>query len=347
MKIPMHFGARGLFRMDAINVDTGEVRELAPWQDNLITDVGLNTFGGWKTSGGVAGDPDYNASSNSPTSFCWVGSGSTPPAFTDVLPAAFVARTQNKPNATERAVATAAPWYLGGRNVFQFAVGAAAGNLTEVGLDNGASTTSNTKYWMFSRALIKNAQGNPITVTVLPNEILQVTYETRTYIDTVAMKEFKVMDGATEVTVRMVPHDLPKAGSTAYWVNPLNTGRFIGFSSYAWGVSTVVNSPRAPTDLPPLNTPNANTWYGGTQVSPTTGQTFGPVDYPWGTHKKGWKQTLGVNVTPAAFTNLNAFYNLSTDHGFVFNGTFSPGLAKTADETLTLEWEITWGRYTP
>lgn len=347
MKIPLKVGVRGRFRLDAIDPD-GNVRELAPWQDNLVTDIGLNALAGWVTgSPGQTGDPDFNYNSSSLTQYCFVGSGSTPPTFGDTAPGAFVARAP-RGNTITKSSSTSAPWYTGGIAVYQFAVGAAAGNLSEVGLDNGQTGSSQGyKYWMFSRALIKNAAGDPITVTVLPTEILQVSYETRTYLDTDSIKEFKVMDGTTEITVRMRPHNLPNPATTAHFVNPDSSGYHTRFTDYAWGVAFISGSPRAPTDLPAVSNTNPTGWYGGTTVSQTTGQTFGPIKRAWGTWSRGWFQTLGVNTSPAALTNVNAFMTYSSANGFFFNGTFSPGLNKSADETLRFEWEVTWGRYVP
>ncbi|UYA98878.1 hypothetical protein IVIADoCa7_52 [Xanthomonas phage vB_Xar_IVIA-DoCa7] len=347
MKIPLKVGVRGRFRLDVIDPD-GNVRELAPWQDNLITDIGLNVLAGWVTgSPGQPGDPDFNYNSQSCTQYCFVGSGSTPPTVGDTQPGAFIARA-TRGDSIVKASSTTAPWYTGGIAVYQFAVGAAAGNLSEVGLDNGNTTTSQGyKYWMFSRALIKNAAGDPITVTVLPTEILQVSYETRTYLDTDALKEFKVMDGTTEITVRMRPHGLPDSSTTARFVNPDSSGYHTRFTDYAWGVAMVRNSPRAATDLAPVNNSNPTGWYGGTLISQTVGQTFGPIERAWGTWSRGWYQQLGVNTDPAALTGINAFFTYGGAHGLYFNGTFSPGLNKSADETLRFEWEVTWGRYVP
>lgn len=56
----------------------------------------------------------------------------------------------------------------------QFGQGAAAGNLSEVGV--GRSATD-----LFSRALIVDGGGNPTTITVLPDEYLTVVYELRRY----------------------------------------------------------------------------------------------------------------------------------------------------------------------
>jgi hypothetical protein len=65
------------------------------------------------------------------------------------------------------------PYYGYRRQLFQFAVGTAAGNLSEVGV--GWSTG------LFARALIVDSLGDPTTVTVLADEILLVLYEIQLY----------------------------------------------------------------------------------------------------------------------------------------------------------------------
>src|SRR5690606_8917143 len=68
---------------------------------------------------------------------------------------------------------SAAPYYTWMRKTFRFAAGVATGNLSEVGiswLTTGA---------LFSRALILDSGGLPTTITVLADEVVDVTYEFR------------------------------------------------------------------------------------------------------------------------------------------------------------------------
>ena len=62
------------------------------------------------------------------------------------------------------------------RSIVTFARGVAAGNLSEVGLFKNNNNVS-----AFARALIKDSSGNPTTITVLPDEVLTVTWEVRRY----------------------------------------------------------------------------------------------------------------------------------------------------------------------
>lgn len=65
------------------------------------------------------------------------------------------------------------PDFLFFRKIFQFDIGTCTGSFTELGL----SKASNSNY--FNRQLIKDAQGNPITLTCAADEGMRITVEVR------------------------------------------------------------------------------------------------------------------------------------------------------------------------
>lgn len=147
-------GVAGRYKFIAHKPD-GSSRDLTDWFDNLITDGGLERMG----TGGT-------------TEKCRVGSGNTTPNNTDTALVAQVAEADIY-SYTEGAD-TDTNLYAWRRIVYRFAVGAAAGNLSEVGVGWAGGA-------LFSRALIKDGVGNPTTITVLSDEILDVVYELRMY----------------------------------------------------------------------------------------------------------------------------------------------------------------------
>lgn len=156
-----HYGLEGHFRMVRRKADTGEVVGDTGWFPNLITNVGLNQLGtGEPWSGG-----------------CVVGTGNATPLPTDTTLQAFRARTITRTGIQEYPYSTTSPYWSGSVRGWRFAEGAAAGNLTEVGV----TWLTQTNPAVFSRALIKDALGNPTTLTVLSNEVLDVFYELRVY----------------------------------------------------------------------------------------------------------------------------------------------------------------------
>lgn len=156
-------GVRGLFKFDAVRPD-GRVRPLTGWFPNLITDIGLNRIG----SGG------YLAA-------CQVGTNNTAPTVNDSGLAGYRAGTTTQRSSSYSAT-TSAPYYGWKRITFRFGVGAASGNLAEVAIATGAAQSGSTN---FSRALILDEYGDPTTITVLSDEVLDVTYELRLYPDLV------------------------------------------------------------------------------------------------------------------------------------------------------------------
>ena len=155
---PFQLGLEGFYTMRVIRPD-GTCRHESTFS-NLILTQGLNRLG----TGGFGG-------------YVHVGSGSTAPLVTDTAMQSSVAVTNSHRN-TQVGIAAAAPYYGWSRRTYRFAEGVAAGNLSEVGI--GWGTGSN----LFSRALIKDSFGDPTTITVLSDEILDVSYEIRVYAPT-------------------------------------------------------------------------------------------------------------------------------------------------------------------
>ncbi|HOW46178.1 MAG TPA: hypothetical protein P5305_08830 [Rubrivivax sp.] len=146
----------GHFKMEAVRPD-GSRRFLAEF-DNLITDIGLERWG----TGAIIG-------------WCRAGSGSTEPSVGDTSLAIPVAATNNTVFNAYGAQASA-PYFGWYTTTYRFATGAAAGNISEVGI--GWESTGST---LWSRALVLDGEGEPTTVTVLSDEVLDVTYTLRLY----------------------------------------------------------------------------------------------------------------------------------------------------------------------
>lgn len=146
---------QGRFTLIAHKLD-GSSRVVADWFDNLILDNGLNRI---PVTGGMFDR-------------CCVGSGTAAASAGQTQMGALVASTTTitaSPEGNELASG-----YCWRRYTFRFGQGAAAGNLSEVGI--GLTDTD-----LFSRARIIDGSGNPTTVTVLNDEFLDVVYELRAY----------------------------------------------------------------------------------------------------------------------------------------------------------------------
>lgn len=303
--LKIHTTAAGRFLMEAFRVDAegnevpGSRRVAAKWFPNLITDNGLNRMGAAS---------DY-------LSVCMVGSGSTAPANTDTSLQSQVASTGTVNSTTTGN--NASPRYGWKRRTYRFAAGAAAGNLSEVGV--GYSTTE-----VFSRALILDGGGNPTTITVLADEVLDVSYELRFYISEADVPFSVDISGVTYACV----------------VRPSSINEAIGDQI---GDSISVNT---------FGRANGISAYETQTLGAVTGAPGGPefqVDwanssYSAGTFYRTTVVTAGLNQANTA-TGIGS---LRVDNTFCdWQMNFTPKIPKDATKVLTLNVRSSWGRHVP
>lgn len=290
----------GRIKCEAVRPD-GTRRVLADWFDNLILDQGLNRIG-----------------TGSFLDACQVGTGSTAPANSDTALVARVAGTTTI-QASATGTASSSPYYGYTQRTYRFAQGAAAGNLTEVGI--GWSTTGAT---LFSRALIKDGGGSPTTITVLSDEFLDVSYELRSYAPVGDSSVDVVISGTTYTfTIRA-----SNVTTATYWaprnqaISYQNDGGGLGAQSAYNGTIAAVTA-----------TPN------GSSASPTSVN----------------KLTYSNNSNQADFTvfwDLNAGNLSGGITALLFDSTLggfqmgvSPALAKTGTKLLSLTYRVSWARH--
>src|SRR5690554_4270179 len=130
------------------------------WVDNLITDLGL----------------DLIATNHSYMQVCAVGAGNAVPSVSDIQLDSFLVSTSNTTGRTQ-GINSTEPYAVWVIKTFRFNQGQAAGNISEVGIGPGVNQ-------LFSRALVLDGLGNPTSITVLPDEWLEVVYELTLEIDT-------------------------------------------------------------------------------------------------------------------------------------------------------------------
>lgn len=297
-------GMSGRYKLAAVNAETGEVREETPWFDNLITDAGLEHIG-----------------ANGVGTYCMVGSGSAAPAVTDTTLAARVAATSGVQTASD-VVATAAPWYVAQRRVYRFAVGVAAGNLTEVGI--GWSTTA-----VFSRTLIKDGGGNPTTLTVLPSEFLDVTYEFRLYCPE--------NDTPLSVTIGGTGYSGVIRAAYATNMGDWSPGHVLGN-----GMGSVTHDPVLLAYSGATLGAQTSAPTGASSSSSTGTSNFTLAAYVPGSKKRTITCTAGLNELNLA-GGINALLFQPLRAG-TFQMSFSPPIPKTSSQTLSLTFELSWGR---
>ncbi|MDH1660785.1 hypothetical protein N5E02_05070 [Stenotrophomonas sp. GD03777] len=299
--------AAGRFQIEAFRVDSegveipGSRRIAAEWFPNLITNAGLDRMG----SVG-----DYMSS-------CMVGSGNAAPAETDTALQARVASTSNINVQSNNS--NVSPRYGWRRRTFRFAAGAAAGNLSEVGV--GWTSTA-----VFSRALILDGSGNPTTITVLSDEVLDVTYELRFYISEADVNFNVDISGTTYACVAR-PANLGEDISTQIGTIEIcvNTqDRANGVRAFETQVLGAVTGQPAGPDASPL--------------------AFSNSTYVNGTRYKETVVTAGLNSGNFS-TGLGS---IRVDNSFCdWQINFTPKIPKDATKVLTLNVRSAWSRHVP
>lgn len=129
---------------------------------NMVLNSGLDAMGG-------IGNADIT--------HVHVGSSNVPPDINQTVLQTPVAGTSDSvPNTPDVSIVNTStkPYYYGLRRTFRFPVGAAQGNLAEVGLGNYQGV-------MFNRTLITDELGNPTVLSILEDEVLDVVVELRVY----------------------------------------------------------------------------------------------------------------------------------------------------------------------
>lgn len=295
---------QGYFKLSAVQGDDdgnpipGTERELTDWFPNLITDNGMELL---KGSGFL--------------NYIMVGAGSTAPAKTDTTLGAFVAgmagTVSQGPNDF---TPVDYPW-CSAQTTCQFAKGVAAGNLSELGV--GKSQTN-----MFARALIKDTNGNPTTITVTSIELLTVTYQWRVYFDlTYSHTDTFDISGTTYTTTTC--QGALAADIALKWNSLGMTNNGIGYA-----YTGALGAPGSPP--------------GGTQQSYISG-TYTPggagnnyIDFSWHVPTTSWNATLSAFDVK----NMNWF-------GLPYKVGVSPALVKDNTKEIDMTIRIAWGRKVP
>lgn len=288
----------GFFKIEAVNEETGERRLLADWFPNLILNQGLNNLG----------------NGNNSIRYCQVGAGSTPPTVNDSQLQSFIASTGNIISAPSSYVA-GPPYYTTTVFTYRFAAGTATGNLSEVGVGWSSSPTGS----LFSRSLIKNTNGDPITIVVLSGEALDVSYEFRLYPPSTD-STFSVNIGGTNYDCIVRPSYI--SATSAWDANVFSDygGRFRDAIAYDGIIGGVTGAPSGAGDGP-------------YQVS--TGI------YSNNSYQFDGQCIFGLNAANFQ-TGIRSIYIRT--FGSAFQCQFTPAIPKLNTQVLTLNFRVSWAR---
>ena len=309
-----NMGMAGEFRVVVKRAD-GSTKIDTGYQKNLILNQGLDFFGGGKGTDMMG--------------YCVIGSGNSQPVYTqNKLDTAITGVSgANFSTKYDYDAARDGNLYKTNKvNKYSF-TGLNNVNISELGL---ASTYSNaTTYFLCTRALIKDSQGNPTTITVLSGEILEIYYKLWAVYDTTDKTGIlNLLDGV--------------GGSIAYnWT--VRLARVTDNLSYTYKLGYVLSS-----------VPNKFTTFNTGDLTAITTSPSGSGSNFYSDNLKpyvanSYKRVIETPLTVSQENKAIRSYTLSTSMGtyqirFGSVADDSP-ITKTNTQTLTIPIEVSWGRY--
>lgn len=303
------------------------VQQLGPFK-NLITDLGLDQVGVGRFC-----------------TYCFVGSGSAAPATTDTQLQNYLAYT-----GTQQVAATgtlqrgdvAQGYWVQGSITFRFGAGVAAGNISEVGVGNfePAGMTS-TNHRVSSRALVLDGFGNPTTITVLSDEVLDVTYAPRHYpylgsdvVQNVYLSGIPYQFTTRSLSLLAGNHQCNPYADNVYPYSPNDT---------TWLSGTAAGTPPQLAAVTGTNMINEGS-------SSNTSTSMSRAAYVPGSHEIGFTLTLGLANGNLAYglRGLRQVWQGSGTISFCgqsFQSEITPAIPKDNTKVMTIGFKKGWARY--
>lgn len=299
VEVASNSSCEGRFKLVAIKPGVG-VRSETPWIKNLILNTGLVQLGV---------DPVRAK--------CWVGTGTSTPLVTDAGLGNPLASTTDTSGVGAGSGNSGAPdYYLWRRHAYRFAPGAAAGNLTEIGISSSAGV-------FLSRSLIKDEFGQPTSFTVLSDEVLDVVYEFRSYPN--------LSDLEYTISVAGQSHDLISRAanvgntiSSALWNHYGLSGAPSHYSVYEGPIGSITSYP-----------PGSNSFASSATVQAYQNNCVSAVQISFGLSQGNFAGGIKSLVLSYAATNMSTT-------GFQIN--INPPIMKTNSHVLALSAQYSWGR---
>lgn len=301
----------------------GTLVHTIPLFDNLILNNGKNQ---WLTT--TAG----------PITFApVVGTGTATPLATDTLLTNYLVSTGSSTiqSAPQTKNFTVAPYYIRKTHRWRFGLGVAAGNITEFGICaelGGFGLTPNSATTLFAKALVKDALGNPIAVTVQADEYLDVIWEftitvTTSVSGSVNISLFGVVTAfnydmaplcGNSINAQVGGWDLNAGSSFAYAPMPRVAP---GSSSYSRVYVNSTGTGAAIDEVPAGSgsTSNSDNADGTSRAAYTTGSYYRDFTYTWGLNFgnrpniRALKLSIGPFGTVCIYLSSAGFTKAGTD----------------------------------
>ena len=290
-------GAR--FKLVARKASTEEITRETDWFKNIVLDTGLNqmSVGTWIDR-------------------VRVGSGNSTPVASQTQLYNTIASTTTVLSGSESISkqTTTSPYYVAAKRTYRFGEGVAAGNISEVGCGWGTGLA------LWNRALVKDLNGNPTTITVLSDEFLDVIVEVRYYPTQSFSGSFNLLNKTGQIVSSHTYTGLPQLSeSTTVAFTKLG-----GYSAFLYSGSMNNTTTNPSSSLGSVGTSS-------TYPSPKTLTCTN--NFPLGT-ANGSIRTIRQD-----------FNTISTDSMSAYKFEIAPPIVKTNQMILSFTFSISWARY--
>ena len=248
-----------------------------------------------------------------------LGTGTSTPAVGDTSLSGTIISTTNTKSNTSGTVESTYGWQIITK---RFAQGAATGTWTEVGI--GRATNN-----LWSRALILDGASNPTSLVITSIDIVDIVYELRLYLAGADVTGSRTIGGV----------------STAYVLRPLNAippdrlwgGGWMTATAYGGFAGNIGNGGLGAAYAPMNGIANAD-----------EGSSASTAPYVNNSYTKVVTTNYGTNGanTPGGIAAIAPFAHGDGSGGGIlpFKCSFSPAIAKTNMQTLSLSFSYTWAR---
>lgn len=255
-----------------------------------------------------------------------VGTSNTPPALTDTALGGFVAQVNGSTSSGSEGTGTDANGpYVFTRNTYTFAIGAVVGNIAEVGWKVETADSGLT-----SRALVKDAGGNPTTLTLLSTDQLIVTFELRYYRAVIDTTQTVTIGGvSTDCVLRTAVLQTGTSGGNNWWGGLKPTS--ITYMHY--GTGSVLGAAGVAPSGTPTTTSVAPSSFVADAVANTVTIVGGLIGTASGNSSGG---VVNLDFSHTATVVLGGYSNLKIG--------FTPPIAKNNTKTLRYSFVFTFTR---
>lgn len=184
MSVTLPMGIGGEFRLfkGKAGPDGGplDMQPMTDWFSNHVLDSGLDMIG-TATSPSATDDPAFRYLMGAQ-----LGSGNTPPDDGDTELENWLGSSVTRIDGSQNKNLSTLPYYFEVTRVFRFVAGVATGNITECSVVYGSndSAAMNPAAPLFARSLVVDESGSPASVTKLADEVVDLHYRLRYYINT-------------------------------------------------------------------------------------------------------------------------------------------------------------------